>query len=169
MHIEILTLPPKILIGLRQETTMAQPRTSELWQQFMPRRGEIQQPVDQSFYSVQVYPGGLDLATFNAHTVFEQWAAVQVMAENEVQVPGGMEAFPLPGGTYLRALHRGPVSQFPQTLAYIFEQWLPGSAYTLDARPHFQRMDERYRGGNQPDSEEQVYVPVVERVKVASK
>jgi AraC family transcriptional regulator len=45
---------------------------------------------------------------------------------------------------------------------YIFTEWLPGSIYVLDERPHFEVLGEKYKN-NDPDSEEEICIPIKPR------
>lgn len=158
MEAKIITLTEKNLVGMRVETSISNFASPELWQTFMPRRKEIEGLIDGAYYSMQVYPKGFQMKDFTPATLFEYWAAIEV--ENELPLPSGMESFVLPGGTYAVFIHRGPMSTFRQTLGYIHNQWLPNSEFELDDRPHFELLGDSYLGPNNPDSEEEVWVPI---------
>lgn len=152
------TLAEKKLIGNKLTMSLAADITSELWRNFMPRRKEIMNSIGPDLYSLQVYDSAY-FAAFNPESNFEKWAAVEVSDFN--QVPEGMEALILPGGLYAVFLHRG-ASTDTSTYQYIFTNWLPNSNYELDNRPHFEFLGAKYKN-NDPDSEEEIWVPV--RVK----
>jgi AraC family transcriptional regulator len=57
-------------------------------------------------------------------------------------------------------MHKGLWSEFPKTSQYIFGTWLPASPYEADTREHFEVMGEKYFGPDNPDSEEEIWVPV---------
>jgi AraC family transcriptional regulator len=78
------------------------------------------------------------------------------------EIPDGMQAFDLPGGLYALFLYKGLPKDFGPMANYIFKEWIPSSIYMPDRRPHFQLMDESYRA-NDPEAEEEVWVPIVER------
>lgn len=140
---------------------MANNRTFELWRDFMPRRNEIGNKKGGELYSVQVYRKGY-FENFNPSVEFEKWAAVEV---SDVQgIPGGMESFVIPDGLYAVFVYKGKASEASEFFRYIFATWLPGSDYTVDDRPHFEVLGERYRNDG-PDSEEDVWIPVKPRGK----
>ena len=106
---------------------------------------------------MQVYDQDFDIRSFTPQTLFTKWAAVEV--ENIGSIPNGMEAYELKGGLYAVFLHKGTPAEFPATMQYIFQQWLPKSEYFLDQREHFELLGEKYKN-NHPDSEEEVWIPI---------
>ncbi|NEM96595.1 GyrI-like domain-containing protein [Pontibacter burrus] len=154
----IRTIGAKKLAGLRAETTLATDNPAALWQEFMPRRKELTTIVGNELYAVQVYDAGFVKGKFTADSIFQKWAAVEVSGSGEL--PDGMEQLIVPAGDYAVFIHKGPASDFVKTANYIYRQWLPNSNYLLDDRPHLQVMCEKYLGHTNPDSEEEVWVPV---------
>lgn len=154
----ILTISERKLIGVRIRTSLAANQTTELWQKFMSRHKEISNRIKHKFYSVQNFDDPLKLDQFTKDTVFEKWAAVEVPDLN--YIPEGMESHTLSEGKYAVFIHSGPVSEFYKTTQYIFGTWLPYSDYELDAREHFEIMDEKYIGPADPGSEEEVWIPI---------
>ena len=78
------------------------------------------------------------------------------------QVPEGMETFILKGGLYAVFLYHGAASAAEGTFRDILGIWLPGSAYCLDDRPHFEILGEKYKNES-PDSEEELWIPIKPR------
>ena len=156
MQPTFITLPSKIIAGVRLNMSFAQNKTGALWQSFMPRRTEIKNLVNASFYSLEVYPSGF-FNEFKPTNEFEKWAGVEV--KDNADQPHDIELLTIPAGQYAVFTHRGPASEGPQTYQYIFGVWLPTSDYIIDDRPHFALMDERYKH-EQVDSEEDIYIPV---------
>ncbi|ALW86644.1 AraC family transcriptional regulator [Hymenobacter sedentarius] len=159
MKPRIEQLAEKKLIGKRMTMSLAQNKTRELWQSFMPRRREILNPLGPEFYSMQLYGPGY-FQDFSPITEFEKWATVAVTDFDNV--PQGMETITLPGGLYAVFLHRADDSTPDQTFRYIFETWLPASGYLLDDRPHFELLGEKYKN-NAPESEEEIWIPIKAR------
>ncbi len=150
-------LESKKLVGMRMKMSLAKNLTGELWRNFMPRRKEIQNSLTSDLYSLQVYGWPADFS--NVHKTFEKWALVEVT--DFEHVPEGMEAFTLPGGLYAVFAYKGSSSD-PRIFQYIFGTWLPGCAYRLDNRPHFEVLGNKYRN-NDPESEEDIWIPVAPR------
>ena len=147
----------KKFAGKRLTMSFADNLTRELWQSFMPVRGEIANVVGTELYSMEVYPPGF-FEAFDPNIKFEKWAAVEVTSFDNL--PEGLETLTAPAGLYAVFLHRGPASEAIITYTYIFQTWLPASEYRLDNRPHFAVMGEKYKN-EEPDSEEEIWIPVV--------
>lgn len=157
MQPRIESLTEKKLVGKRLRMSLAENRTGELWRSFMPRRREVGNTVTSDLYSMQVYSQPVDVG--NLQQEFEKWAAVEV--SDDSSVPDGMEVFTLKGGLYAVFSYKGP-STDTTIFRYIFGTWLPGSAYTLDSRPHFEVLGEKYKNAD-PDSEEEIWIPIKPR------
>lgn len=158
MEPRIEHITSKKLVGQQMQMTLADDKTRQLWTNFMQRRKEILNSINPLLYSIQVYDHLTRFENFNLQTQFIKWAAIEV--PNFDTIPTGMEAFTLDAGLYAIFLHKGAAPTAAKTFQYIFEQWLPLSKYEFDARrPQFEILDERYRN-NDPQSEEDVYIPI---------
>lgn len=156
MKPRIETLSEKKLVGNRTKMSFSDNRTSELWRSFMPRRKEIRNSLGTDLYSVEVYPP-IFFEKFSADIEFEKWAAIEVTDFNVT--PDQMESLTVPDGLYAVFVHRGSASTVTKTYEYIFRSWLPSSDFTLDNRPHFALMGEKYKQNDQ-DSEEEIWIPI---------
>lgn len=157
---EILTLPAITLVGIPMKMSIANDQTQRLWQAFMPQRTEIDGvETENEYYSVQVYPQDYFAGPFSPEKKFVKWAAVAVRYAEDL--PVDMDVLELPAGRYARFTHRGPASEFFKTAQYIYGTWLAESNEQLAHAPHFQIMGEKYLGHDNPDSEEDVFVPLV--------
>ena len=143
-------------MGRKIRMSFAENRTRELWQGFMPQRREITNVVNTYLYSLGQYDQHF-FDSFDPKAEFIKWAAVEV--SNADHVPGNMEVLVLPSGLYAVFIHRGTASKAVETYDYIFRTWLPSSAYTLDDRPHFALMGDKYKNDD-PASEEEIWIPV---------
>lgn len=161
MHTGIEILPEKKLVGKRMKMSLSDDKTRELWKSFMLRRKEIKNNLTNDLFSMQVYDKSLNFVNFTQDTVFEKWAAAEVSDFNNI--PADMEPFTLTGGLYAVFHHYGAASTGPATFRYIFGTWLPNSVYSLDNRPHFEILGEKYKNED-PDSEEDIWIPI--RIKV---
>lgn len=139
--------------------SLADNRTYELWRSFMTRRAEIHNSIGATLYSVDIYDRTY-FDNFNPQKLFEKWAAVEVT--DFVVIPNDMETLSIPKGLYAVFIHKGPASTGAETYRFIFETWLPGSAFELDGRPHFAVMGEKYKNED-PDSEEELWIPIRRR------
>ena len=153
----IQTITGKQLVGTPITMSIADNKTRELWQGFMPRRNEIANNLNADLICMQVYDDALGFKDFTPETPFQKWAAVEV-AET-ADVPQGMQTFTLPGGVYAVFDYKGAASAFAPTFRYIFYEWLPQSDYELDSRPHFEVLGAKYKNDD-PESEEEIWVPI---------
>src|SRR6187551_1422333 len=122
----IKTIPSKKLVGTKLIMSFADNKTGQLWQRFMPKRGEIKNNLTTDLISLQIYPTGFD---FNPTIQFEKWAAVEV--SDFEHVPDAMETLLLPEGMYAVFQYKGS-SLDTRIFQYIFGDWLPKSGYQLD-------------------------------------
>jgi AraC family transcriptional regulator len=156
MQYRLETIEEKTLIGMHLKMSLAQNKTRELWQGFMPRRNEIQHKVRSDLYSMQLLPPSY-FKHFDPSAEFIKWAAVEVAKVDAV--PDGMETFTLPRGLYAVFLHKGPASAGALSFQYIFGTWLPASGYELEDRPHYELLGEKYKHED-PSSEEEIWIPI---------
>ena len=156
----IETLKEKKLIGQYITMNFIENKTFQLWSSFMPRRKEIKNAVDSDMYSLEVFPVG-HFDNFDPNNFFQKWAAVEVPDFNEV--PSEMETLVIPSGLYAVFTHKGPQSEGHKTYHSIFVEWLPNSAYTVDERPHFAVMSDKYKKED-PDSEEDIWIPIKNKI-----
>jgi AraC family transcriptional regulator len=156
MTVRMERLEEKKLVGKRLQMSFAMNTTRELWQSFMPPLKEISNRRGKELFSAEVYPA-LFFQDYSVHTNYEKWAAVEVT--DHKRIPSGMEALIFPEGLYAVFIHKGSAEKGPETYRYIFMDWLPGSGYELDDRPHFAVMGEKYKRDDEA-SEEEIWIPV---------
>jgi AraC family transcriptional regulator len=161
MNVRIEVLPEKTLIGKSIRMSLSDNKIGELWRSFQINRSVIPNTIGTDLYSMQVYDNATYFDNFSPKTEFTKWAAIEVKSiEN---IPDGFSSFVLNEGLYAVFLHKGPVSEFPKTFQYIFSEWLPNSEYEIDNRPHFEVLGKKYKN-NDPNSEEEVWIPIKEKV-----
>lgn len=144
----------KKLVGKRMKMSLAENKTFELWRSFMPERMKIQNKISGDLISMRVYNEPMQLQ--NPDQQFDKWAAVEVTDFSSV--PEGMECFTLPAGLYAIFDYKG-LNTDSGIFIFIFTEWLPNSDYVLDDRPQFELLGAKYKN-NDPDSEEEIYIPV---------
>lgn len=158
MKPRIETLNEKKLVGKQLTMSFDDYKAGELWKIFMPRRREITNNLTSDLISMTIYKPG-HFADFKTSNEFHKWATVEV--SNFDKVPKEMETFVLPGGLYAVFDYKG-LNTDHSIYEYIFGTWLPGSAYVLDDRPHFEILSDRYKN-NDPASEEEIWIPIKAR------
>lgn len=157
MSPKIVTIPTKLLIGFSIEMSLAENKTQEIWKQLMPRLTEVKQAVSADLFSLQIYPEDYFI-NFTPFSTFIKWAAVEV--KNFDGIPEGFQKTEIPAGKYAVFLHKGNTKMFAKTAQYIYGEWLPKSGYTLANKPHFEVLGDAYLGHENPESEEEVWIPI---------
>ena len=155
MKPRIETLNERKLVGKRLRMSLAENKTAELWNDFMPKRKNITNNVTNDLISMSVY-SPTHFTDFRLTNEFEKWACVEVSDYDTI--PSDLEIFVLTGGLYAVFDYKGS-STVNSIFQYIFGTWLPGSAYFLDDRPHFEVLGDKYKN-NDPTSEEEIWIPV---------
>ena len=126
--------------------------------EFRQKQENILHRVGTESYSVEIFEPGFEMMNFTPLTPFEKWAAVKVSEADNL--PEGFEVLTIPEGNYARFIYKGLHAHYPAFAQYIFGEWLPDSGYQLDDRPHFEVMGENYFGPMNPDSEEEIWIPI---------
>jgi AraC family transcriptional regulator len=155
MNYRIETIKEKKLIGKKRRMSFSNNSTAELWKSFMPQRKQIANVMGSDLYSMQFYPPSF-FDKFDPTAEFEKWAAMETSSFDSI--PEGMETVTLTAGTYAVFSYKGPANS-PAPFQYILQMWMPTSGYVLDSRPHFELLGEKYKN-NDPDSEEEIWIPV---------
>ncbi|OGS69829.1 MAG: AraC family transcriptional regulator [Flavobacteria bacterium RIFCSPLOWO2_12_FULL_31_7] len=155
---KIVSIPAKKLIGYSIEMSLLDNQTQTIWQLFMPRLKEIKNAVSADLFSLQNYPEDY-FTNFTPETIFTKWAAVEV--KNFENIPEGFEKLEIPSGKYAVFLHKGNTEMFAKTAQYIYTEWLPNSGFQLDNKPHFEVLGDNYLGHENPESEEEIWIPII--------
>jgi AraC family transcriptional regulator len=159
MNVEIRTLPERKVVGVKIRMSHAANKTNELWRALMPHRKEIQCPISSELLSITRYDSIPDFRNFNPATEFEKWAGVEVSSFGTP--PLGMSTLVIPAGLYAVFHYKG-LSTDSAPYQHIFGRWLPDSEFKLDHREHYEMLGPLYRN-NDPDSEEDICIPIVEK------
>jgi AraC family transcriptional regulator len=83
--------------------------------------------------------------------------------ENLNNIPATMVGKIIPAHTYAVFTHKGLLRDLGKTFQYVYHEWLPNSKYKIGDCYDFELYDERFKGGDNPDSEIDIYLPVVEK------
>ncbi|PTX42971.1 AraC family transcriptional regulator [Christiangramia gaetbulicola] len=155
---EIVEMEAKKLMGISLHTSLTDDKTALLWKRFMKQKKEISNTKSDDLFSVQVYDEGFMKGQFNSQSIYEKWAALEV--EDYSELKEGLKGLKLPGGLYAVFTHEGTSKEFAETAKFIFDEWIPASQYSLDNRPHFEVLGEEYKGPENPDSKEKIWIPI---------
>lgn len=145
----------KQFVGVSKRMSIVNDTTRELFRTFMPRRKEIKHLKNSNVLDLRVYDDTYFLK-FNPSAEFTKYALVECTEITEL--PKGMEVYDFIGGNYAVFKHKGMMSD-RSIYDYIFRDWLLNSQYNLDNRPHFEVLGPKAKL-NDPDSEEEIWVPI---------
>lgn len=152
---KIIEITEKKLVGISLEMSMAENKTAQLFQTFMPRRNEIKNRLNPFVFDLQEYPPNY-FQQFNPKAKFRKYALAEV--SRFADIPKKMQQFVLPRGKY--AVFNGYFDN--RIFEYIYSEWLPHSGFVVDKRPHFDILDENQKSGNVKNHQD-IYIPVKTR------
>jgi AraC-like DNA-binding protein/predicted transcriptional regulator YdeE len=105
-----------------------------LWNDFLPRVGELERADPSKAYGVVRVPREGDeleyLAAFEVH--------------RSASVPAGMVSVELPPAQYAKFAHKGPLDRLDQTLNYVYSSWLLTSGMRHTSGCDVELYDERF-------------------------
>lgn len=153
---KIIDQKKQIMQGKSASMSLAKDGTLALWQSFGPHVKEIIHKASKLLYSINVYPKSFVDGDHHLETEFVKWAAVEV---NKIEPIEGLQEFLIPAGKYAVFIHKGTALEFPKTLSYIYNEWLPKSKFALDNRPHYEVLKPGYQP-NDPMHEEEIWIPL---------
>ncbi len=127
------------------------------WERFIPHIGEINGRVNTNeFYGLNFYP-----ADWTPKKKWNYMAAVEVKSIESI--PLTMLGKTVPANKYAVFTHKGPARNLGNSYYYIYADWLPKSKYEMAADYNFELCDERFKTGEEADSEVDIYIPVKEK------
>ncbi|WP_396600492.1 GyrI-like domain-containing protein [Algibacter sp. R77976] len=156
MEPRIELIKQKKLIGHSISMSLTDNKTFDLFTGFMPKRKQISNALSDDKFEVMIYDS-LHFKNFNPNKTFIKWATLEVSDFNTI--PEGMKDLTIENGLYAIFKYRGFAKNFGGFMNYVFTEWFPQSEYTLDNRPHFNVLGDKYIKNN-PNSEEDVYIPI---------
>jgi len=113
---------------------------NKLWEHFSEREKEI--PNVKGEYTLGVCMPRHESLPLKEGDTFVYIAGRPVSSLDEV--PEGMVAVKIPKRKYARFTHKGPLTNLPHTINYIWGTWLPKSDYKHSSSPDFELYDERF-------------------------
>ncbi|AKL94743.1 transcriptional regulator AraC family [Clostridium aceticum] len=84
---------------------------------------------------------------------------VAVAVEKLEFIPIQLTAKTIPAQTYLKFRHKGLANQVGHTYRYIYEEWLPATAYKLPGNFNFEYYGDQYLGPYNENSVSEIYIP----------
>jgi AraC family transcriptional regulator len=130
-------------------------RISKLWTEFQVRMPEV--PAVRKGYALGVCTAEHADIAIKPGDNFVYIAALPVT--DAATVPAGMVKVEIPGGRYAVFTHKGPLSDLPHTVNYIWGTWVPRGEYKRRESPDFELYDERFNEQTL-DGEFDIYLPI---------
>ncbi len=157
LDFEIRTFKGGHFVGMSIMNSVVNNKNFELWSSYMPRRNELK-AISSDLFAIQRYDIGHFVREFNPEAEFEILAMQEV--SNGSDTPVGMTKLEIPNGDYAVFNYKGTGADFAPMAIAIYSKVIPESAYNVDERPHFQIMGANYYGQENPESEEEIWVPI---------
>jgi len=153
---EIVDRPSFTVVGIKYRGSNLEGEIGGLWDQFMPRMGEIKNAVlDGVAYGIMdnyTPPDSTDSTKIIGE--FDYLACIEVTSTDDI--PKGMIYWKIPAQTY--AVFTFPFSKLIETYNYALKVWLPKSGYVYAGGPEFEYYPPNF--GSVEDSEMKYYIPV---------
>ncbi|MBX9688182.1 MAG: AraC family transcriptional regulator [Candidatus Obscuribacterales bacterium] len=133
------------------------PAINALWNRFLSRSGEIKQSKAGLALGIccNAHP---DLKKENDECIIYV-AALPVEHFDEIDLPEGMLVCKLEAGRYAVFTHKGPLRNLPESINYIWGEFIPNSNFKFRDAPDFELYDERF-DPDKLDGEIDIYVPI---------
>jgi len=128
---------------------------NKLWEKFNQRENEI--PNLKGSYALGVCMPKHESLPVKEGDTFVYIAGRPVSRLDDV--PEGMVAVKIPKRKYARFTHKGPLTNLPHTVNYIWGTWLPKSEYKHAHSPDFELYDERF-DAKSLTGEIDIFVPI---------
>lgn len=161
VHPKIVEIPKIQTAGLRVQTTIKNNILPESWFRFMD-------VVDQIPNRTAGGRGfGICEASREGNTIYQMTDEVRFSEVISVEVDSfeGLEKPFVPkmieGGKYAVFTHKGSLESIVVTFQYIWGTWMMNTKEELDARQDFECYDGRFLGYRNPESEVDIYIPVL--------
>lgn len=160
VHPTIVELPEIKAAGLRGQTTLRDNVVPQLWQRFHQRLDEIpnKAPSGRGFGICEACEDNT-LYTMNNDVLFTEVAAAEV--DSFDGLPDAFVKKILGGGRYAVFTHTGSLANLQKTFQYIWGTWFLNTKETVDTREDFELYDERFLGYDHPQSQIDLYIPIV--------
>ena len=158
MTVDVVELNEIHLAGMFTTMSLQRNTTYQLWNKFMKSYIGAGLPRDANMYSVSDYGTSIIDGSFSPALEYQKWACAE--EHPELMKLAGVHTLVIPAGLYATLEHHGEARMIGNTIGKFYSQWLPDSDYVLDERLHFELMGERYLGHENPNSVEELFIPV---------
>lgn len=157
MEPKIVTRPQEYAIGLGNGFPYDSLWTiHDLWDEFLKRKHEIKNIIPSHALGICMIEH--PKIQKNNDQTFVYMAAVPV--SSIADIPEGMVSYEIPAARYAVFTHKGPLSELPHTMNYIWGTWVPKCEFIRKDAPDLELYDARF-DCDSDNSEFDICVPIV--------
>lgn len=156
MEPRIVNLPKFCVVGVSVFGDGQSGLFPKVWDMYMRIRKDMKWKNEKVGFGVEFYT-----EEFEKEKKWFYMACGEV--ENLDNIPAAMVGKIIPAHTYAVFTHKGLLRDLHKTFQYAYHEWLPASKHKIADCYDFELYDERFKGGDNPNSEIDIYIPVVER------
>lgn len=161
VHPRIVMLPEIKAAGLRGQTTVRDNSLPELWSRFM---GVVEQIPNRTaggrgFGICEACQEGNTIYRMTDEVRFSEVVSVEVDSFEGLSAPFVPKV--IEGGRYAVFTHKGSLDSLIETFRYIWGTWMLNTKEELDSRQDFECYDGRFLGYWNPESEMDIYIPIL--------
>lgn len=152
-----------LVAGIRGKTSLNHNTIPLLWQQFINVHASIPNTsLSGRTFGICEYDeseSGDTPYTMNGDVIFSEVVGTEVTSFEAM--PDWAIAKTIKAGKYAVFTHKGSLKNLIKTYNYIWGTWFLGSKVELDCREDFEVYDQRFLGYDHPESQMDIYIPVV--------
>ena len=156
MEPKIVNLPQFYVVGVCVYGDGKSGLFPKVWDVYFRMRKDMKWKNEKVGYGVEFYT-----EEFQKEKKWFYMACGEV--ENLDNIPAAMVGKIIPARTYAVFTHKGLLRDLGKTFQHVYHEWLPKSKHKIADCYDFELYDERFQGGDNPDSEIDIYLPVVEK------
>jgi len=159
---KIIDIDDVLIAGIRGKTSLNHNTLPLLWQEFLKLAEAVPHtlPSGRTFGVCECCETADDtLFSMNGDVIFSEVVGAEVSRFDNL--PAWAVSKTIKAGKYAVFTHKGSLSSLRETYAYIWGTWFLGSKIALDCREDFEVYDRRFLGYDHPDSQIDIYIPVI--------
>jgi len=162
---EGITIKPRIVdidkifvAGIREEISTLHNTLPGLWSRLLQIAAQMPVSLNTRGFGICETDRNTTRRSQDGNVTFLELVGVEV--DNFEGVPEVMVTKVIPGGRYAVFTHKGTVVALLKTYNYIWGSWILNTKERIDGREDFEVYDKRFLGGDNPDSQIDIYIPV---------
>lgn len=160
VHPKIVQLPKILVAGIQNNSELNVNAKNSYWKEFYKQVDTIPNQVKPARY-FGLYNSCNKTSHFslNEEMPFEELIGVEVYSHENI--PDTFHTETIESSRYAVFTHKGSLKTLSQTIDYIWGTWLLSTKEEITANEVFELYDERFLGFDNPDSEMDIYIPIL--------